>query len=98
MKPTRMFAVLIAAVCVLLLLPCAGAMSIKSRSAFFRCRAPLFVSAASANDNYPISVEQAKNSVRIFMNDLTLDPQSVPRGAWRLVTIIIFLPARTLSM
>ena len=29
---------------------------------------------ASANDNYPISVDQAKNDIRVFMGDLSLYP------------------------
>ena len=77
MRQTRLFAIAIAALCMLLLLPMAGAMSIqldpmiKSSS----------VSVLSANDNYPISIDQAKNSVRLFMNNLTLDPQLVGTGS-----------------
>ncbi|MDD1694883.1 MAG: hypothetical protein LUQ71_09185 [Methanoregula sp.] len=85
MKIMRMFAVLIAAVCILSLLPGAGAMSIQmdplsttSSSASVSAGA---VSAASANDNYPISVEQARDSVRLFMNDLTLEPTLSSTGS-----------------
>lgn len=81
MKLTRMCAVLAAAVCVLMLLPCAGAMSVKLDPFSSSTGTPLSVSASSANDNYPISVEQAKNSVRIFMNDLTLDSQLSSTGS-----------------
>jgi hypothetical protein len=81
MKPTRIFTLLIAAVCMLLLLPTAGALSIHMDPLSASAVAPVSVSAASANDNYPISVEQAKNSVRLFMNDLTLDPQLSSTGS-----------------
>jgi hypothetical protein len=69
-----MFAVLIAAVCMLALLPCAGALSIQLDPLMTTAGASGSASVASVNDNYPISVEQAKNSVRVFMNDLTLEP------------------------
>ncbi|MDD1694589.1 MAG: hypothetical protein LUQ71_07675 [Methanoregula sp.] len=72
MRMTRMFAVLIAALCMLFVLPYAGAMSVQMDP--ISDAGTVSVSAASANDNYPISVEQAKNSVRLFMNDLTLEP------------------------
>jgi hypothetical protein len=77
MKITRMVAVLIAAVFMLSLLPYAGAMSIKMDPYSATGQAGI----AAANDNYPISVEQAKNSVRLFMNDLTLDPQLSGTGS-----------------
>lgn len=73
MEITRLFVVLIAAVCVLSFLPGAGAMSIQL-DPLSASGSPASVNTASANDNYPISVDQAKSSVRVFMNDLTLDP------------------------
>jgi len=77
MRITRLFAVLIAAACMLLVLPYAGAMSIQMD--------PISdagtVAVASVNDNYPISVDDAKNSVRVFMNDLTLEPQLSSTGS-----------------
>jgi hypothetical protein len=36
---------------------------------------------ASVNDNYPLSVEQAKNSVRVFMGDLTIEPELSSTGS-----------------
>ena len=74
MKSARMFAVLIAAVCMLALLPFAGALSVHLDPLSTTAGSSGSVSVASVNDNYPISVEQAKNSVRVFMNDLTLEP------------------------
>jgi len=74
MKSARMFAVLIAAVCMLALLPCAGALSVHLDPLSTTAGSSGSASVASVNDNYPISVEQAKNSVRVFMNDLTLEP------------------------
>ena len=71
MRITRIFAALLAALCILSILPLAGAMSIQMDPLASNTGSALSASAASANDNYPISVEQAKNSVRIFMNDLT---------------------------
>jgi hypothetical protein len=77
MKIPRMFAVLVAAVCILSLLPVAGAMSIQldplsTTSGQATSVAMASADVASAKDNYPISVEQAKNSVRVFMNNLNL--------------------------
>jgi len=74
MKSTRMFAVLIAAICILTLLPLAGALSIQLDPLQTTAGSSGSASVASVNDNYPISVEQAKSSVRIFMNNLTLEP------------------------
>ncbi|MEN6609850.1 MAG: hypothetical protein ABFC24_03335 [Methanoregulaceae archaeon] len=73
MEKTRLFVILIAAVCVLSFLPGAGAMSIQL-DPLSASGSPASVNTASANDNYPISVDQAKSSVRVFMNDLALDP------------------------
>ena len=77
MRMTRLFAVLVAALCMLLVLPYAGAMSIQMD--------PISdagtVAAASVNDNYPISAEDAKNSVRVFMNNLSLEPQMGTPGS-----------------
>lgn len=74
MRITRIFAALLAALCILSILPLAGAMSIQMDPLASNTGSALSASAASANDNYPISVEQAKNSVRLFMNDLSLEP------------------------
>jgi len=74
MKSARICAVLIAAVCMLALLPCAGALSIHFDPLSTTAGSSGSASVASVNDNYPISVEQAKNSVRVFMNDLSLEP------------------------
>lgn len=77
MRMTRIFAVLVAALCMLLVLPYAGAMSIQMD--------PISdagtVAVASVNDNYPISTEDAKNSVRVFMNNLSLEPQMGTPGS-----------------
>jgi hypothetical protein len=70
----RMIAVLIAAVCIASLLPVAGAMTIQLDPLSTQTTSLIPMTVASANDYYPITVEQAKNSVRVFMNDLTLDP------------------------
>jgi hypothetical protein len=74
MRITRIFAALLAAVCILSFVPLAGAMSIQMDPLSSTDGSTVSASAASANDNYPISVEQAKNSVRLFMNDLSLEP------------------------
>jgi len=74
MRTTRIFAAMIAALCILSFMPLAGAMSIQMDPLTTNAGSPISVDAASANDNYPISVEQAKNSVRLFMNNLTLEP------------------------
>lgn len=82
MKITRMFAVLIAAVCMLSTLPYAGALNVQlDPLSSAGTGSPVSMSAASANDNYPISVEQAKNSVRIFLNDLAIEPQLGSTGS-----------------
>jgi hypothetical protein len=72
MNISRIFAALIAALCIISFAPLAGAMGIQMDA--LSSNGARSVSSASANDNYPISVEQAKNSVRIFMNDLRLEP------------------------
>ena len=51
-----------------------------------------FASASSANDNYPISVDQAKDSIRLFVGDLTIDPLlfgtgSMPIGNYYYFTV-----------
>ncbi len=74
MRNTRIFAALIAALCILTILPFAGAMSVRMDQITADASSAFSVNAASANDNYPISVEQAKNSVRLFMNNLSLEP------------------------
>jgi hypothetical protein len=81
MKTMRIFAVLVAAVCVLFVLPYAGAMSVQLDPMSTVSVDSVSANVASANDNYPISVEQAKNSVRLFMNDLTLEPQLSSTGS-----------------
>jgi uncharacterized membrane protein YkoI len=81
MRTTRIFAAMIAALCILSFLPLAGAMSIRMDPLTTNAGSPVSVDAASANDNYPISVEQAKNSVRLFMNNLTLEPQLSSTGS-----------------
>lgn len=81
MKIIRMFAVLVTAVCILSFLPGAGAMTIQLDPLSTTSVSSASVSAASVNDNYPITEEQAKNSIRIFMNDLTLDPMLIDTGS-----------------
>jgi spore maturation protein SpmB len=66
MRITRIFAALIAALCILSILPMAGAMSVRMDQ-ITATVSSVSMDAASANDNYPISVEQAKNSVRLFI-------------------------------
>jgi hypothetical protein len=80
MRITRLFAALLAGLCILSILPFAGAISVQMDQ-ISATVASISVDAASANDNYPISVEQAKNSVRLFMNDLTLEPQLSSTGS-----------------
>ena len=80
MRITRIFAALIAALCILSILPFAGAMSVRMDQ-MTATVSSVSVNTASANDNYPLSVEQAKNSVRLFMNDLTLEPQLSSTGS-----------------
>jgi hypothetical protein len=82
----RIVAVLIAAVCILSLLPGAAAMTISLDPLSASSISSVSMSAgamraASANDNYPISVEQAKNSVRVFMGNLSLQPTLVRTGS-----------------
>lgn len=81
MRITRIFAALLAALCILSFLPPAGAMSVRMDSIPAAAGIPASLDAASANDNYPISVEQARNSVRLFMNDLTLGPELSSTGS-----------------
>ena len=81
MKMTRIFATLIGTLCVLSLLPLAGAMDIRMDALPGSGTHAALNAAAAANDNYPISVEQAKNSVRLFMNNLSLDPVLVSTGS-----------------
>jgi hypothetical protein len=76
-----MFAALLAALCILSFLPLAGAMNVQMDQITTDASSALSVNAASVNDNYPISVEQAKNSVRLFMNDLTLEPELSSTGS-----------------
>jgi uncharacterized membrane protein YkoI len=80
MRITRIFAALIAALCILSILPMAGAMSVRMDQ-ITATVSSVSMDAASANDNYPISVEQAKNSVRLFINDLTLEPELSSTGS-----------------
>jgi len=40
------------------------------------------VSVMSVNDNYPISVDQAKDSIRVFVSDLTVDPVLEGTGSY----------------
>jgi uncharacterized membrane protein YkoI len=77
---TRIFAALLAALSILSILPLAGAMSVQM-DPITATVSSVSVNAASANDNYPISVEQAKNSVRLFMNNLTLEPRISSTGS-----------------
>jgi hypothetical protein len=81
MKITRMFAVLIAAVCMLCVLPYAGALSIQLDPLSTDTGSLVSVNAASDNDNYPISTEQAKHSIRIFLNDPAVEPQLDSTGS-----------------
>jgi uncharacterized membrane protein YkoI len=61
-------------------LPGVGAMSIRldplitSPGVTTASVASANTASASANDNYPISIDQAKNNIRVFMGDLNLDP------------------------
>jgi len=80
MRMTRIFAALLAALSILSILPLAGAMSVQM-DPITATVSSVSVNAASANDNYPISVEQAKNSVRLFMNNLTLEPRISSTGS-----------------
>lgn len=80
MRKTRIFAALLAALCILSILPLAGAMSVRMDQ-ITTTVSSVSADAASANDNYPISVDQAKNSVRLFMNDLKLDPDLSGTGS-----------------
>ena len=80
MKTTRILTILVAALCMLPILPMAGAMSIRM-DAQSGTGSNAALAAASAIDNYPISVEQAKNSVRLFMNNLSLNPVLVSTGS-----------------
>jgi len=85
-----MFAVLVAAVCILSFLPGAGAMTVQLDPLLTHSVSAATVSAASANDNYPITEAQAKNSIRIFMNDLTLDPMLIDTGSIEIGNYYIF--------
>jgi uncharacterized membrane protein YkoI len=81
MKRTRIAFIAVAAICLLLVfMPGVGATSIKldspvtSQGVMTASAASAYTASASANDNYPISVDQAKNNIRVFMGDLSLDP------------------------
>ena len=80
MKRTRMVCIVLAAICLMACLQGVGAMSIKlaplapSQGVMTASAASASMATASANDNYPISVDQAKNNIRVFMGDLSLDP------------------------
>jgi hypothetical protein len=81
MSVPRMFAVLAAAVCILSLLPFAGAMTVTFDPLSTASASSASAMLASVNDNYPISEEQAKDSVRVFMGNLTLDPRITGTGS-----------------
>lgn len=77
---SRMIAILIAAICIAAILPGAVAMSITldpltAPGSQQVSGTALQSNAASANDNYPISEDLAKNSVRLFMGNLSLQPE-----------------------
>ncbi|MDP3563444.1 MAG: hypothetical protein Q8R70_03030 [Methanoregula sp.] len=74
MKNSGVFAVVIAAVCILACMQGVGATSVQLDPMGGSTASVSTVAVASVNDNYPISVEQAKNSIRLFMGDLTLQP------------------------
>jgi hypothetical protein len=81
MKISRMFAVLVAAVCILSLLPMAGAMTVKFDPITTASASSASAMLSSVNDNYPISEDQAKDSVRVFMGNLTVDPRVTGTGS-----------------
>ena len=80
MKRTRVVCIVLAAICLMACLPGVGAMSIRldplitSPGVTTASVASANTASASANDNYPISIDQAKNNIRVFMGDLNLDP------------------------
>jgi hypothetical protein len=79
MNMPRLFAVVIAAVCILACLPGVGATSVQldpinGNAVSVSTASMSAASVASVNDNYPISVEQAKNSIRVFVGDLSIEP------------------------
>ncbi|MGB8219335.1 MAG: PepSY domain-containing protein [Methanoregula sp.] len=80
MKRTRIVCIVLAAICLLACLQGVGAMSIRldppatSQGIMTASAASAYTASASANDNYPISMDQAKNNIRVFMGDLSLDP------------------------
>lgn len=73
MKGTRIAVVAILAICILLCVQSVGAMTIKL-APFAGSDSKASASVASVNDNYPLSVDQAKDSIRAFAGDLSLDP------------------------
>jgi hypothetical protein len=81
MKIPRMVAVLVAAVCILSLLPMAGAMTVKFDPLTTASTPSASAMLASVNDNYPISEDQAKDSVRVFMGNLSLMPTITGTGS-----------------
>jgi hypothetical protein len=74
MNMPKLHAIVIATVCILACLQSVGAMTVQLDPMGGNNRGVTAVSFASANDNYPISVEQARNSIRVFMGDLDLEP------------------------
>ena len=76
MKSLFIAILVVATICLLVCVPTVGAMTIKLDPL-----AKSGVSSASANDNYPLSVDQAKDSIRVFMGDLTLDPVLTSTGS-----------------
>ncbi|MDD1694588.1 MAG: hypothetical protein LUQ71_07670 [Methanoregula sp.] len=87
MKGTRIAIIAVTAICLLLCVQIAGATSIQlnppavSGSQAAVSQASVSVAAASANDNYPISEKQAKDNIRVFMGDLTLEPVLTTTGS-----------------
>jgi len=81
MKRTRIFTALLAVLCIIPLLPLAGAMSVRMDPVSAGSGSHVMMAAALASDNYPISAGQAKNSIRLFMNNLSLDPVLVSTGS-----------------
>jgi hypothetical protein len=82
---TRTGIIAIAALCVLLLcMPGAMALTVKLDPIASQHHAVSSASSAlmaSANDNYPISEEQAKNNIRVFVGNLSLEPELYSTGS-----------------
>ena len=87
MKRSRLVCIVVAAICLLASLQGVAAMSLKleplspGQGVTTASVASASLASASANDNYPVSVDQAKNNIRVFMGDLSLEPVLTTTGS-----------------